>query len=331
MHGGTAATVLAALAALYVAGGWGYRTLRARQRAADAEAAASQAAADKSARRERRVEFQKQRAEERSRRALAQQRAIAEEESLLAQLKANQNLEAAAEKERSARLWSQAALWSAAEQAALDKAIEAIGASDALTHEKWSQIAARVNGRTDEECLVRVRYCRHRAMLEAEASAQYDEPEDDDDFFGDDGGGEDDGGGLAAAHGYRGYHPSDNEDADGDYGDDEDQDPNPDHQGSDAEQDDAAVDERVPIDLQPARKGTEIKFEKVTLWKIGTVRPAKLRVQCACIKCDTRFDAELCGDSLALSSVQQSVAPRPRESGACFARFTLAWLFAGTV
>lgn len=63
--------------------------------------------------------------------------------------------------------------------------------------------------------------------------------------------------------------------------------------------------ERVEIELHPAQRGTEVVFERSQLWKIGTLRPQTLRLQCECVKCDTSFDVDLSGDFAARASVRR--------------------------
>lgn len=296
-YGVITACVLGVAAAMYTVAGWGYRTLQAHRAAADAHAQTLEMAALKISRRTRRVHFSRLRAAEQDKRSIVQQAAIAEEESVLAMLQANQKLEGAEEKARSASLWKEAGLWSAAEQVALDGAAEVAEVAQLIGQDKWDRIAARVNGRTAEECLVRVRFCRHRAMLEAEASMAYDDDGDDsdDDFFGNNEG-TDDRAPDSSAHAAS-VHTDDDDEPDSE--DEED--------GIEVE-DDEGEGERLEIDLQPARKGTEILLEKTQLWKIGTVRPATLRVQCVCIKCSTPFDADLDGDFVAKSFIQRFVS-----------------------
>jgi hypothetical protein len=134
-------------------------------------------------------------------------------------------------------------------------------------------------------------------MLEAEASMAYDDDGDDsdDDFFGNNEG-TDDRAPDSSAHAAS-VHTDDDDEPDSE--DEED--------GIEVE-DDEGEGERLEIDLQPARKGTEILLEKTQLWKIGTVRPATLRVQCVCIKCSTPFDADLDGDFVAKSFIQRFVS-----------------------
>jgi flagellar biosynthesis GTPase FlhF len=177
-HGFTFVVVTVTAAIVYFVGGWALRAAAAKRAAENAQRDSDMAAAAKAERKRRRADAARERAALRDAQSVARSKAIEEEEALLAKMKTDQTLNAAESRERAERLWREAALWTDAEQEALDAAVAAL--DEWISPEsKWDKIASRVNGRTAEECLVRTRYQRHQAMLAAEASAEFDNPEDE--------------------------------------------------------------------------------------------------------------------------------------------------------
>ena len=90
------------------------------------------------------------------------------------------------------------------------------------------------------------------------------------------------------ANWYRRQYVEESED-DGDGGDDE-------NDGDDGADDDEAMRERVELDHEQVRKGTEIRLEGVMMWKAGFVRVETLGLEVSCTRCSSKHDVSLSGD-----------------------------------
>lgn len=162
------------------------RSATAAAEAAALLAAAADAKATKAARKEGKKSNATAKAEALSKRRAAQRSLIEAEEAELARLREGRAVAAAEREAAKVAAEIDAAGWSEHEQALLDRALSEFPVTSWEGADgRWQKVASKVVGRTAEQCLCRMAWCRQQAIF-ANAKGDPADASFDDAFGGDD-------------------------------------------------------------------------------------------------------------------------------------------------